>query len=326
MPSHPLKILKNTSHSLASAPQNGASARWQENALRMEREWEQDPSQFAPEKTAIGRQRIKRTWEVILGSCCPLPEKGLDMGCGEGVFGRRLQAAGLKITMADIAKKALTPFDPQKFEVVQEALPKTSFPDDSFGLVVCTDVIAYLFPQDFRLALSELSRILQRDGYIVCSTPLDFRNEGALEQFISLVETEFKPIAWVFSYHALYLRCLSMLQAPARFAKAAQDPAFRKKEELEKRSSVRRKIWRWQTSKPLGVIWKGVASLLNPFLHLWEQSPFILNGCERICRLLNGDRGISHAIFVAHRKPLLPSYPKTSLPERAPFKKERKWE
>lgn len=75
---------------------------------------------------------------------------------------------------------------------VQEFFPYTTLPDSYFDVAFCIDLIAELPESLYRLALSELSRILKPDGVLVISTELDTKTRGASGYFCALVETEFK--------------------------------------------------------------------------------------------------------------------------------------
>ncbi|MCP5469960.1 MAG: hypothetical protein H7A36_05595 [Chlamydiales bacterium] len=74
---------------------------------------------------------------------------------------------------------------------LEEVFPFTSLPDGEFEAIACLDVIAELDTELYRLALSELARLLQPEGWLVCSTSLDTQTLEPAAHFKALIETEF---------------------------------------------------------------------------------------------------------------------------------------
>ena len=159
---------------------------------------------------------------------------------GREIF-KKLHQAGAQVLYVEAAANAikyveLRGLSKLGISVKQAALPKTQLPDDAYDLVICLDVIADLPPEDFRLAVAELSRIVKSSGYVLCSTPIDIDSEDALERFSGLISTEFKIHEWKLSYHSLYLRLLDFLKAPKRFYKGWKEKDYLAKQ-LKSRGS-----------------------------------------------------------------------------------------
>lgn len=89
----------------------------------------------------------------------------LDVGCGDGQFLRWLPDGYQKVGL-DFSREALSRVGAPKVQGTVEALP---FPDASFDLVTCFEVIEHLSPQAFEPALRELERVSRR--YIMVSVP-----------------------------------------------------------------------------------------------------------------------------------------------------------
>lgn len=270
-----------------------------------ERRWQEDPNQFNPTLTAIERERIERSWNVLQ----PLVQPGMpasDLGCGWGVLSERIAERGGSVDALDIASSALERLRPHAHERIRllcDAAPMTQLPDDHYSIVVCTDLIAELPSPEHRLLISELYRIAKPEGHILCSTPLDIHSDGALERFASLVETELEPENWLLSHHAYYLRLRHLLNAPARYHQAMIDLEYYKKQRAK--AGLFGRGWLWLNSrKPLGYFWKILSTLLKPVLHAYDQSRTLLLKMESLCRFLSPDDGISHVLIVARLKSL----------------------
>src|SRR3712207_2343590 len=121
------------------------------------------------QRALIGRFHRKIVAEIVTLS----PQSFLDAGCGEGFVARRIidAAPGISLTGCDVSTSAL--------EVAAEANPEARFvagsvvdmpfPDRSFDVVGCFEVLEHL-PGDLpRRALSELARVARRA--VVLSVP-----------------------------------------------------------------------------------------------------------------------------------------------------------
>ncbi len=221
---NPLKIVdvqKGIPHRTHNS-QKGISSSTQdtEAKARFEREWLLHPDNFDPSTNAIERERIHRTWQHIKPLLEAPEVKAADLGFGWGILTRKMRRRGAQVDAVDIAENAIKHFkagDPCDVICICDAMPRSSLPDDHYDVVVCTDLIAELQPRDYRLLISELYRILKPEGHLICSTPLDFRTDGALEHFAALLETEFEVTEWEISHHAYILRLLSLLKRGGRW-------------------------------------------------------------------------------------------------------------
>ncbi len=295
--------LKHSSSRL-NLPKN----RVEEARQAFELKWKQNPDQFNPTVNAIERERIERTWNLME----PFTKPGLkatDLGCGWGVLSEKMAEAGFLVDAVDIASTALDRLRAHAHEHIRllcDAAPSTGLLDDTYDLVLCTDLIAEIQPQDHRLLVSELYRLTQPEGHVICSTPLDIRSDGAIERFASLIESELEPESWVVSHHAYYLKLRRLLSAPGRYAQAMTDTDFYKKQ--SHKAGTMGKGWLWLNStRLLGSIWKAVSWLLRPLIDWYDQSRTLLLKLESLCRFLSPDDGISHVIILAKLKPFKPT-------------------
>lgn len=275
--------------------------------------WKTDPEQFNPERNCMERERISRTWDLILKHFSPEGKQVADLGCGRGILAVKLCEKGASVHAVDIADYPLHQLDQKHIRNLttsQDYVPRTILRDDFYDLVISTDMIAYLPPDEYRLYFSELSRLIKLSGFVVCSTPIDLCSEDALQRFANFAETEFKIEQWVFSYHRLYIGLLNLLKAPSRFAKAYSNPDY-KTSALNQRRGLTRWWFEVNSTAIPAAIWSVVAVILKPIVHKIEQNHTILNFLEKITKLFWTDSGISHAIFLGSRRPLViePSSP-----------------
>lgn len=95
--------------------------------------------------------------------------KILDVGCGTGVNAKYFKEMGHDVFGIDISKVAIDNFVKTGFDGMQcdilKGIPKE---DNSFDLVFASEVIEHV--EDYEFFLSELRRVLKKDGLLVLST------------------------------------------------------------------------------------------------------------------------------------------------------------
>lgn len=246
-----------------------------------ERRWLLNPDEFNPLLTAIGRNRIDRTWEIIQ-RYFPLNDLYcVDLGAGYGILSIKCQQAGAHVTAVDISERALHHIrkDP-KILCEKQFIPYTTLPDMQYQLVIAADLIASLPEEEYRLFFSELARLATRDGHIIVSTPLDIDSEDPLDRFFRLAETEITIDTVKKSYHSLTIRLLRFL-----------------------------KRWKWSHF------------LFHYPIRLLETSDLCLKILESITYFLYDEAGISHIIIGGKRRPLFEPLLISELPQESKRKK-----
>lgn len=310
MTQHPLQMAPITkSPHTVSYQRNDAEAQF--NKM-----WEQNPEQFNPQRNCMQRDRLERTWNLIEEYFKPFPNYAADLGCGSGIFSERLANAGMSVDAVDISKIALdyvTNKQIERINPIHDYVPYTSLKDSAYPLVVCTEIIAYMQANQFRLLFSEVARIVQIQGFAVCSTPVDIDSIDATQRFLALAETEFKIHKIVYSYHRLYIKVKDFLEIPSHYTKAHSDPEYRRKM-LEKSSGIKQKWLVLNSNSFFATLWKFPEKILSPFVRMMNQSERFLLFAERICRFIWGNSGISHVIFIGSRRPILENIPKSEQP------------
>jgi ubiquinone/menaquinone biosynthesis C-methylase UbiE len=122
----------------------------------------------------LQRALIDRFHRKIVAEVVALtPQTFLDAGCGEGFVARRVldAAPGISLTGCDVSHSALEIAAAKNPEArfVAGSVVDLPFPDGSFDLVGCFEVLEHL-PGDLpRQALSELSRVARQA--VVLSVP-----------------------------------------------------------------------------------------------------------------------------------------------------------
>lgn len=319
MSKNPLKIISVTNDAPSPKRESQIKGSREESQAKLERLWHSNPEQFNPMRNCMERERIQRTWNLIISSISLLNKKVCDLGCGDGLLSERLSQHGAEVDAVDIATQPLNVLQEKALphlKIIHDYLPRTLLKDNAYDLILSTDVIAYLHKDQHRLYFSELARLMKLDGCVICSTPLDINSEDAFERFSTLALTEFTVERWVLSYHALYLRLKSFIEAPSRFKRAGKEHAYRQKE-LNKRFSLNYYWFKLNSSAILARFWSFIDWLLRPLISLVRQSSFILLTLEKVCRFIWSERGVSHALFIGKRRPVAPAEP-------APIEYERK--
>lgn len=112
--------------------------------------------------TITEERRINTTINLIPDDI----ESLLDVGCGDGRIVNRLQGKYEKICGMDISSNALKNVKTTK---VQGSLEKLPFPDNSFDITICAEVLEHLPYPIYNKAIKELERVSKQ--YILISVP-----------------------------------------------------------------------------------------------------------------------------------------------------------
>lgn len=329
MNNNPLQVTSVSNNATATrhTPSNRNSHR-QEIQARMERLWLQDPEQFNPQRNNIGRKRLQLTIE-LLQKDAPLKGKRVaDLGCGSGVLTRMMRDNGAVVHAVDVAGNALSRLkehDMHDITAIQDCLPTTSLKDDYYDIVVCTEVIGYLNPDQYRLFFAELSRIVKADGHVLCSSDLDLDSEDSLERFGGLAETEFTIEHWEFSYHRLLIKWIRFFEIPEKYISASRHPDEHQKEFSRKSTFLGRWWFRLNTNKIVVPFWMFLNIVAKPIANGLLQNDNIMIFLESICKFLWSESGISQAIFIGKRRPLTFPLPPSEIPIE-PKHKRQTWE
>ena len=101
----------------------------------------------------------------------------LDVGCGNGVFGKHLRGVrpSIEITGVDRSAAALSHVPFEKREASIDALP---FDDHSFDCVTCLQVVEHLPQNVYPKAIAELARVATK--YVVLGVPFEENLENEM--------------------------------------------------------------------------------------------------------------------------------------------------
>jgi SAM-dependent methyltransferase len=243
------------------------------------------------------------------------------------VITRLIRDKGARVDAVDIATIALQKLKNENMEninAIHDYLPTTTLNDDFYDLVLFTEVIGYLTPHEYRIAIAEVSRIVKPDGYVICSSSLDIDTEDPLEKFATLAETEFDIHKWILTNDYLLIKLCKFFEAPSAYIKANRDREYRLLE-LDKRKGFSKTWFQWNSSAPLSYCWHIVDWIFTPIAKGLRQSPRIMNVLERISSFFWSHSGISHALFIGKRRPLSHPLPENEIPRELKHKRQL-WE
>lgn len=282
---------------------------------KLDRLWLNNPGQFDPIVDAIGRERVKRSYNLI-AQHLKKNDTIADLGTGTGYFALKLAEQQCQVHAVELATtpvKNLENHNNQHIKVFQDYIPQTTLDSDAYDIVLGLDLIAYLEKPEYRLFFAELARLVKLDGIVIVSTPIDIYSEDALQNFVELVETEFNIEDHSLSYNNYFIRLCHFFEAPAIFVKASSDQVFYEKE-LAKRFSINQQLFKANCSKIGSFFWSFVKLFTNPLLKFIKQSSFIMLKLETICRFISNETGISHVIFVGKKRKLFENVEENKAP------------
>jgi 2-polyprenyl-3-methyl-5-hydroxy-6-metoxy-1,4-benzoquinol methylase len=90
-------------------------------------------------------------------------ERIIDLGCGEGVLVKDYRAKGYDIIGMDL--------NYESEHIIRSSILATGYPDASFDVVLCMDVIEHLTFADQERALTEMARLLKPGGKLLLTVP-----------------------------------------------------------------------------------------------------------------------------------------------------------
>lgn len=324
MAENPLKVIAADNNTKKAEKISGRKSNRLEKQAYFDRLWLVDPEPMNPLRNCMERVRLERTMQLIKEHIDVKGKSVVDLGCGEGEMSRRLRDAGASVDAVDISGNALKKLKEsgmENIQAIQDYAPMTALRDDSYDIVLCTELIGDVPQEEHRMLISELARIVKKDGYVVCSTSLDINSEDALQMFGSLIETEFVVKKWLFSYFLCQIRLKDFFEAPSRFARGAEDQEFRLRE-VNERFGFSRWWFRLNSTKGLGVLWQLMQYPCRPFVYLFKQNPGVMRLLERFCHFLWNESGITNAICIAQRRPLFYEPPANQIPRETKHKKQ----
>jgi len=241
---------------------------------------------------------------LVQDKCDPETTVVVDLGCGDGVLTARYSDKVKHVDAVDVASNALKRVkgdNRKNIQLLQDCLPHTKLKDDFYDIVNSTEVIAFLAEKDYRPYFAELSLLAKCAG-LVCSSPIDYNSEDALQRFVELAKTEFKDMHWTFSYHAYHIRLYDFFEAPWRFVEVKGDPEYFQKA-LSKRYALNRWWFDWNSTAIRGALWSPISYLCSPLVRKMKQIKSLMLRLEKICQFIAPQSGITHVIFRGQRKP-----------------------
>lgn len=189
-----------TSQVQVNPPRKSAREESDQACMKLwDEKWRVAKEQFSPMRSAKEQLRVERL-KAFLSCHLGGVKNAVDLACGSAPFEEMLLAKNIDLTLVDAASRAL---ENKQTQTIRAVLPLTRLPENAFDLVIASDVIQDLPPRDHRLFLSELARLVTRDGCVFASTEVDVYSRDALHRFLELCQTEFEIQAVEFSHHRL---------------------------------------------------------------------------------------------------------------------------
>jgi len=128
-------------------------------------------------------------------------ERTLDVGCGSSPNINHLYGRCVGIDINKHAIEFMRDYSDAEFQ--EGSVLDIPFPEQSFELVTCIEVLEHLYPNDVDRALSELVRVLKPKGHIILATP----NYGSvLWNIVENAQRITQPGHWTSDHHTKFTR------------------------------------------------------------------------------------------------------------------------
>ena len=124
--------------------------------------------------SADNRERYEVVFALVDSLNLPPSVKVLDIGTGAGRIARFLSQRFSDVISIDITSTVLmekTRYEHRHLSFSLAALPHLPFPNNTFHLVICSEVLEHLQRGIQSQAISEIGRIVVTGGKVVISTP-----------------------------------------------------------------------------------------------------------------------------------------------------------
>ncbi len=125
---------------------------------------EADPAMTAYRNSQRERERIRDLFRLVPGE----GQTALDIGARDGFLSRMLAERYAAVTALDLE---LPQFDHPGVTCVQGDVTRLQFPDQTFDLVLCAEVLEHIPTHQLRRACAELSRVTAK--LLVIGVPYD---------------------------------------------------------------------------------------------------------------------------------------------------------
>lgn len=124
-----------------------------------------------------GRLKHKTKAKLIAFQHLPQPNHGatiLDLGCGDGYWSEKFKKLGYNVSAVDgeTVYPNINADYQYKEMMLCDANKKLPFPDSSFDVVWCSEVIEHL--SNYKFTITEIMRVLKPGGRYILTTPNSF--------------------------------------------------------------------------------------------------------------------------------------------------------
>ncbi len=153
-------------------------------------------------------ERFERS-ESLLKKHIQNPQKVLDLGCSTGIFSATVAGFSKEIFAVDISEKVIKRAkekwgEKNNLSFLIGSLPCLGFKEDKFDLVMALEIINYLTEEDRNMALSEISRVLKKEGIFIVSAVIEDKPYFQIEEFRELIGNYFIVLECNLSYRKIY--------------------------------------------------------------------------------------------------------------------------
>jgi len=134
-------------------------------------------------KKSHGKKLFPRMEKLLKKIQINRTSKILDVGCGRGDIALYMAKNAGEVIGIDYSKDGIDLANSIKKTFLQDIFKKVnfqvmnvkklSFPDNYFDVVICIDVLEHLYKEEAEIALSEIKRVLKKNGLLFLQTDVN---------------------------------------------------------------------------------------------------------------------------------------------------------
>ena len=172
------------------APRLYSMIRYHSNNANTQKYW--DTRYSKEEKDKFQNRNYEKLHEKVL-TLCPDRSKVLDVGCGGGILLKKAKDKKIcEVYGVDFSSVAVNVCKKNGLNVIQSKLPDIPYTDNSFDVVICSEVLEHLSEPE--KTIKQMLRVLKPNGTFIITVPYEEEDNTNLEHVNNFSEQSISKI------------------------------------------------------------------------------------------------------------------------------------